>query len=78
MDIILLLALATFVLVVAFLLWNRISTKRHQETGGRTSGLGGPADPLSGTAEGIRPAEAIQTSLDEAATAPPRAKPIIE
>ena len=42
-----LLALATFVLVIGFLLWNLISVRRNQKTGGKTSGLGGPNDPLA-------------------------------
>ncbi len=67
MDWILFLGLATFVLVIAFLLWNRHSTKEHQRTGGNTSGAGGPNDPLSGTTPGIREAEDLRASLDAAA-----------
>lgn len=66
MDWILTLALATFVIVVAFLLWNRQSTKRRSETGGNTSGLGGPNDPLSGAAEGMRHPDELRSSLDAA------------
>ncbi len=67
MDWILLLGLTTFVIVVAFLLWTRQSTKRHQETGGRTSGLGGPNDPLSGATAGLRSAEDMRAGLNVAA-----------
>jgi hypothetical protein len=42
-----LLLLLTLLLLLGFLVWNWISTKRRQETGGNTSGLGGPNDPLS-------------------------------
>ena len=42
-----LLAIATLVLVVAFLVWNLISVRRNQKTGGKTSGLGGPNDPMA-------------------------------
>ncbi len=42
-----LLALATFVLVAGFLVWNLVSVRRNQKTGGKTSGLGGPNDPLA-------------------------------
>jgi hypothetical protein len=42
-----LLAFLTFFLVLAFLIWNRISLRRNQQTGGKTSGLGGPNDPLA-------------------------------
>ncbi len=43
-----LLVFATFVLLIGFLVWNKLSIKRSLETGGKTSGLGGPNDPLSG------------------------------
>ncbi len=42
-----LLALATFVLVIGFLVWNVVSVRRNQATGGKTSGLGGPNDPMA-------------------------------
>jgi hypothetical protein len=70
MDWILLLALATFALVAAFLVWNRISTKRHQATGGNTAGLGGANDPLSGAAPGMRHPDAMRADLDKAAATP--------
>ena len=79
MDPILLLALATFILVVGFLLWNRMSTKRHQETGGHPEGnalgIGGLADPLSGVAEGMRHPDDMRSDLDAASGSeaiPPR------
>ena len=37
----------TFLIFVGFLFWSRLSAKRHQETGGNTSGIGGPNDPLA-------------------------------
>jgi hypothetical protein len=42
-----LLALATFALVMGLLFWNIASTKRNQKTGGNTSGIGGPNDPMA-------------------------------
>jgi len=41
------LALVTFLLVLGFLVWNWLSVKKNQETGGNTTGTGGPNDPLS-------------------------------
>ncbi len=70
MDWILALALMTFVVVIAFLLWTRTSTIRHHKTGGNVSGLGGPADPLSGTAEGMRHPDEMRRDLDRAAEGP--------
>jgi len=79
MDLILTLALATFVLLIGFLLWNRMSTKRHQETGGHPEGnalgIGGLADPLSGVAEGMRHPDEMRADMDAAAASdatPPR------
>jgi hypothetical protein len=61
------LAFATFLAVVAFAIWSFASTKRHQKTGGNTSGIGGPADPLSGTTTApIRSGDEIRASLDSA------------
>jgi hypothetical protein len=40
------LPVATFILLVGYLIWNYISTKRNLETGGDVSGLGGPKDPM--------------------------------
>lgn len=41
------LPLATFILLLGYLIWNWYSTKRSQETGGKTDGIGGPNDPLA-------------------------------
>jgi hypothetical protein len=40
------LPVATFILLIAYLVWNWLSTKRNLETGGDTSGPGGPKDPM--------------------------------
>ena len=77
MDWILALALITFVILVAFLLWNRQSAKRHHETGGNTSGIGGPNDPLSGAAEGMRHPDELRRSLDQAADPAAVSRPTI-
>lgn len=61
------LALVTFVLVLAAILWSLVSTRRRQATGGRTTGLGGPSDPMAGATEGIRSPEEMSASLDAAA-----------
>ena len=78
MDNILLLALVTFVLLVGFLLWNRMSVKRHQETGGNTSGIGGPNDPLSGVAEGMRHPDELRADLDAASKSETTRRPTPE
>lgn len=78
MDWILVLALATFVAVIAFLLWNRASTKARHETGGNTSGIGGPSDPLAGATDNMRNPDTLRANLDEAAGAPPKSKPVLE
>jgi hypothetical protein len=41
------LPVATFILIIGYLAWNYFSVKRNQETGGNTSGLGGPNDPIA-------------------------------
>ena len=41
------LVFATMILVIGAAAWSWISTKRRQTTGGRTSGLGGPNDPMA-------------------------------
>ena len=61
----LLLALATFIIVIGFIYWSKRSAKRHQETGGNTSGVGGPNDPLSGATSGIRGSDAMTAALDK-------------
>jgi hypothetical protein len=66
------LAFVTLIAVIAFGVWNYLSTRRHQQTGGHTSGLGGPADPMSGTTtEHIRSGAEIRASLDAAAATSP-------
>ncbi len=42
-----LLAFLTFLLILGFLVWNLVSVRRKQQTGGKTSGLGGPNDPMA-------------------------------
>lgn len=42
------LAFMTLLLLIAVGLWSVMSTKRSQATGGHTSGLGGPNDPMAG------------------------------
>lgn len=67
MDWIFALAIATFALLLAFLWWNRSSTKQHQESGGgNTTGVGGVNDPLSGTTSGMRDPEEMRAALDNA------------
>jgi hypothetical protein len=61
---------ATFVLLLAFLVWNLLSVKRHRFNRDRT-GIGGSNDPLSGKTEGIRPPGEISASLNEASGRPP-------
>ncbi len=62
-----LLAFATFLAVIAFGVWNWMSTRRHQQTGGNVPGVGGPSDPLSGTTtDPIRSGADIRASLDAA------------
>lgn len=65
MDWIFILAIVTLLLLIAFLLWNRTSTKRHQQTGSNTRGIGGLNDPLSGTTEGMRDPDAMRADLDD-------------
>ena len=67
MDWILTLSLGTFVLLIGFLLWNRISTKRHQKHGAAAEGIGGQSDPLAGNTPGIRSGDEIRKDLDTAA-----------
>ncbi len=42
-----LLAFVTFFAVAGVAGWSWLSAKRNQETGGNTSGIGGPNDPLA-------------------------------
>jgi hypothetical protein len=67
-----LLAFATFVLVVGFLVWNRVSAGRHK-FGSNPAGVGGTADPISGATDELRHPDEMRKSLDVAAgAAPPR------
>jgi hypothetical protein len=64
MDWIFLLAVVTFGLFLAFLVWNKVSTNRHQA--GVATGVGGVADPMSGTTEGMRGPDKMRAALDAA------------
>jgi hypothetical protein len=64
-----LLAIATFILIIGFLAWNLVSNRRHKFNRD-VSGIGGEHDPLSGKSEGIRNADDMRASLDEAAGYP--------
>lgn len=75
MDWILALAIATFALLIPFLVWNKVSTKRHQQTGSSTRGIGGLNDPLSGTTEGMRHPDAMRSDMDAAASSSPGERP---
>jgi hypothetical protein len=66
MQPLLLLAIATFVLVGAFLVWNIVSTRRHRFSRS-VSGVGGENDPLSGKTAGLRGPDEIRAALDTAA-----------
>jgi hypothetical protein len=62
-----LLVFVTLLAVIAFGVWNWVSLRRHQQTGGNVSGFGGAADPMSGTTvEQIRSGAEIRESLDAA------------
>jgi hypothetical protein len=58
------LAFMTFAGLLAFLAWNYYSTRRNQETGGRTTGVGGPDDPMAGATPGIRSPDEMRAALD--------------
>ena len=61
-----LLVAATFALVLGFLVWNKMSVKRHRfQTD--TAGVGGSADPLSGKGADVRSPDALRASLNAAA-----------
>jgi hypothetical protein len=67
MDWILVLAMVTFVLLLAFLWWNRASVKRHQQSGGgNVAGIGGVNDPMSGTTPGMRDPEEMRRAMNAA------------
>ena len=61
-----LLAFATFALLVGFLVWNKMSINRRQQTGGHTSGIGGPNDPMAGVNPNMRDPEQMRKSMDAA------------
>ncbi|MBV9655940.1 MAG: hypothetical protein JOZ42_15405 [Acetobacteraceae bacterium] len=63
------LAFATFALVVAFLIWNQVSTGRHR-FGRKAEGVGGPSDPIAGATDNLRDPDTMRASLDEAASKP--------
>jgi hypothetical protein len=62
MDWIFLLAVVTFGLFLAFLAWNKVSTNRHQA--GDVTGVGGLADPMSGTTKGMRDPDEMRSALN--------------
>ena len=63
------LAFGTFILVVAFLVWNRVSTQKHRFNS-TPSGVGGPSDPLAGARGDLRSPDSMRASLDAAAERP--------
>ena len=69
MDSILLLAAVTFLLLLAFLVWNKTSLNRHQSTGSEAKGIGGLNDPLSGTTKGMRDPDEMRSDLNAATAA---------
>ncbi len=69
MDWILLLAIVTFALVIAFLIWNRMSVKRNQDPSNNSSGMGGPNDPMAGTTAGMRDPDEMRAHLNAPANA---------
>lgn len=58
-----LLAIATFLLVVGFFVWTRVSTERHK-FGRDPEGVGGVNDPLAGATDKIRDPDTLCASLD--------------
>jgi hypothetical protein len=71
-----LLAIATFVVVVGFLVWNQLSVKRHR-FGDKKSGIGGVNDPLAGATDDLRDPGEMTRSLDEATTKPLHERPVV-
>jgi hypothetical protein len=59
-----LLAIGTFVLVVGFLVWTRVSTSRHRLGRSNPEGIGGKNDPLSGATDALRDPDEMRASLD--------------
>ncbi len=68
-DWILMLALVTFLCVLAFLVWTKMSAARHQQAS--PNAIGGVNDPMSGTTPGMRSPDELRASLDEAAARNP-------
>jgi hypothetical protein len=58
------LALFTLVAVFAFGIWNYASVRQRQKTGGHTTGIGGPNDPMAGTTENMRDPDEMRAALD--------------
>jgi hypothetical protein len=58
-----LLAFATFVVIIAFLVWNLLSAKRHRFSRD-VSGPGGSNDPLSGKNANVRDPDELRAALD--------------
>ena len=72
-DWIFMLAIATFVLVLGFVIWTKMSAAKHHRSGSG-EGLGSKNDPLAGSTNRVRDPDTLRASLDTAATAnPPRA-----
>ena len=72
-DWIFMLAIATFVLVLAFVVWTKMSAAKHHRSGSG-DGIGSASDPLAGSTNRVRDPDTLRTSLDNAAAAnPPRA-----
>ncbi len=61
------LAFVTLAAAAGFAIWSFSSTRQHQKTGGHSSGIGGPADPLAGANDKLRSPEALRGALDAAA-----------
>jgi hypothetical protein len=61
-----LLAFGTLVAVAAFGYWNYVSTREHQKSGGHTTGIGGPNDPMAGSTPNMRDPDEMRAALDAA------------
>ena len=59
------LAAGTFLLFIAFLAWNLLSTKRHR-FGRKPTGVGGVNDPLAGATNNLRDPDDMRASMDMA------------
>jgi hypothetical protein len=60
-----LLVVATFALVLGFLVWNKMSVKKHSFQADKP-GIGGSADPISGKGADVRSPDEMRASLDAA------------